>query len=392
MCGIVAQIIKGSYGFTKKSEETFFDMLYADTLRGDDSTGMICVQKDSSFGIIKEALAAPYVVDGWRTETMVKDMFSKGKAYIGHNRKATVGKITGATAHPFVVDNSFAMVHNGTLYSHNELAKTEVDSEALAIHLQKILNDDVTKEILDEEMGKVRGAYAIIAYNQKNHKIYAMRNRERPLTMVTHDDGWTLSSEAGLSLWCLGRQGISLKDAKTEFLKEDVLYTFDLESNTVTQLEFVPKKAFTQTYTTSGVVASTVRRILGTKPTNTSITDFGISKSEFKRVRRKMLATLIDFYADDYVEKDFPRTIADGAHVINIMGECDKIAFENNVQGVFDIHDFPAGENRITGRLFQGRIYEMMYNRETQSVVIYVNDVKAYPLSTKKNENTPTVH
>ena len=85
---------------------------------------------------------------------MGKRVISKGKALIGHNRKATVGSVNNATAHPFVVGDSFAMVHNGTLRNHKALADTVVDSEALAIHLSKVLVEDFDKLKFEEEIGK----------------------------------------------------------------------------------------------------------------------------------------------------------------------------------------------------------------------------------------------
>lgn len=153
MCGIIGGVIRSFYGFDKKTEDTFYQMLYANALRGDDSTGVVFIEKDTSFGIMKTAYSSAFVTDEFHDSKQGKAMWTQGKAMIGHNRKKTSGAISDTNAHPFVVDDTFAMVHNGTLYSHKHLADTEVDSEALAIHLSKVLNNEFTLEKFEESIG-----------------------------------------------------------------------------------------------------------------------------------------------------------------------------------------------------------------------------------------------
>jgi glucosamine 6-phosphate synthetase-like amidotransferase/phosphosugar isomerase protein len=145
MCGIVGAIIKGSNGFFQKEEATFAELLYVDALRGFDSTGVVGVLNDASFFTMKEASEAAIFLPKLREHEMFKGMYARGKLWIGHNRKKTIGEIDDQTAHPFVVDNTFAMVHNGTLFNWEKLYKGKEkpfsDSHALALCIKEALDE-----------------------------------------------------------------------------------------------------------------------------------------------------------------------------------------------------------------------------------------------------------
>lgn len=372
MCGIVGCVIKARNGFTKYAEDAFYQMLFADTLRGDDSTGVIAVHNDTSFGIMKEAYSAPYVINEMRMENMSKAMYSKGKAFIGHNRKKTVGAITDETAHPFVVDDVFAMVHNGTLRNHKDLADTVVDSEALAIHLRKVLVNDFDKEKFEEAIGKVSGAYAIAAYNQETDKVYLTRNHERPLSYVETPEGWFWASEMGLLYWILGRNSINIKDAKFESLKPDSLLTIDLESNTASVLEYSPKKA---------MVTVVTGKDTGTK-TKQPITQIGtnrVSKNTFKQMKRRLLSERMFFYGDDYVEKNFPSTLKDGETLVNILGQCDEFTFDHTIMAEFDLDNLPTDIVDFCDCLYTGIVANMEYDKGTGWVTFTIADAHIVP-------------
>ena len=183
MCGIVGIIAKNSSGFFKKHQTIFEELLYVDNLRGEDSTGIIAALKDNTFYTLRDGLASYYTLQAWKDHQINKEVFSTGQALIGHNRKATVGKVSEHTAHPFVVKDEFAMVHNGTLLNHKKLADTEVDSEALAMHLHAALAEEDVSH-LETALGEVTGAYAIAAYDQRSQKIHLLRNKERPLWLA----------------------------------------------------------------------------------------------------------------------------------------------------------------------------------------------------------------
>lgn len=331
MCGILGAVLKTRGGFCKRTEDAFFEMLYAGALRGFDSTGIIGAQKDGSFGIAKEANEAAWVVPQLKGAAISKDMWQSGVAYIGHNRKKTVGKIEDETAHPFVIDNTFAMVHNGTLYNHQQLAKTDVDSEALAIVLKPCFEQADYIPALEEQLGKVCGAYAIAAYEQKSHRVFLLRNKERPLSVIETDDAWFFASEAPMAAWILARNGYDYSKLKFTHIPEHVLFTFDLDKNTLKQEVLTPKKA------TPPIQNVTTKNGGYTFPKEASTGDKMTSK-ELHKFKKAWLGKRVSFWVDEFLENDFPLTLeVDGVTKVELYGRHDEIKYSHSIAAEVDL-------------------------------------------------------
>ena len=372
MCGLVGVVVKATNGFTRATEDSFYQMLYTGALRGDDSTGVVFVENDSSFGIMKEAYASAYLTTELRTSVKGKSMFARGKAMLGHNRKATVGAVEDSTAHPFVVDNNFALIHNGTLRNHKDLADTVVDSEALAVHLSKVLIDTPVTEDLNIAFGKVNGAYAVAAFNQEANKLFLTRNAERPLSYIDTPEGFFFASEMGMLLWICSRNLTSLGNAEAKHLKANELLIYDLATNKVTLMEYVPKKAIP-------ITATTV--VIGTRQTKIggATTDKSVSKSQFKYLRNHWIGQPLEFYADDYVEADFPNTIGKGSHEVNLMGESDAFTCSHMIIGSFDLHELTPGNTSFMDCLYRGVVSDMSYNKTTGSITFILGNLHKVP-------------
>lgn len=386
MCGIVGLICKSDYGFSKKQEDVFWQLLKVGELRGDDSTGMVYVEADGGFGIMKEAQAASWANYTMYTDNMLTTSLRDGKVYIGHNRKATVGKVKEDTAHPFVVDNTFAMVHNGTLFGHKTMKDTEVDSEALAYHLKPLLTEEVTDEVLNEKMGEINGAYAIAAYDQTTHCVYLCRNAERPMSLLKLTDGWAWASEGLMLAWIASRNGYDLKTCEGHDVPPHTIVKIDLKTNEISRREYSPKKAMAKATPTKPWQTGTTKASNVGKQSEAPRFQ-GVSKNEYKRLRRKFIGTRHSFFADDYVEKGFAqgRTIADGETVVKLIGDFDGEVFDGldaSLHVEVDLNEAFGEqsweEQDIAKRFYHGRIKDLLFNKDAGNVTFILEDVHVY--------------
>lgn len=214
MCGIVGLISRSVSGFTWSEEGIFTNMLRADTVRGDDSTGVFGVSRKGHVDTQKGDADGYIFTRVSQYDQFRKRMRDKYHIVIGHNRKATKGTVTSANAHPFVEGN-IVLVHNGTLLNAGDINKeVEVDSHAIA----HALNDHDAVAAL----GKLDGAYALVWYNMEDRTLNLARNAQRPLFVLEYPGVWAIASEAGLPAWLFGREGVKFKQAR-EVLPEKIL-------------------------------------------------------------------------------------------------------------------------------------------------------------------------
>jgi len=377
MCGLVSVISKKQYGFIAKDVEVFMQLLLVDVVRGEDATGIIIADRDGDFTICKEATPSYEFIPAFAKLPIAKQVAQTGTALIGHNRKGTMGGMGDAAAHPFVVKDRFAMVHNGTLYGHQQLAKTDVDSEALAIVIEGAINTDNYKANLEEVLSKVYGAYAVIWYNQVTNMVQFVRNNERTLYVGETDDNWIIASEGAMIQWMCLRHGLKLNHI--EAVKEGVLHTLDLDEKDVplSKEELSLKKATppmgkatTVTHTAVGAVTIT----------NLTYSSKFISKNEFKRLKKRILNKEIEFTIEDYLEAA-PRGKHDEDY--DIIGICDDIGDDNHlIHGRINVtkHGIYAIEY-ADSFLFVGKVVDMEYNMKTKQAEIFVEGIKTLPAS-----------
>lgn len=225
MCGLVAVISKSKYGMSTKDLDTFELMLFLDTLRGEDSTGVFLVDNIGNVMIAKEASDAPKFLqsDEWRQ--MRAAAIRNGFVIVGHNRKATRGSITDENAHPFWVEDKLVLVHNGSMYgSHKHLADTEVDSHAIA---HTIAESDSVEAALQ----KIDAAYALMWYNVKEKSFNIIRNTQRPLHFNQNTQAWYFTSELKILDFCLDRANVVGLEKDSCALIEDSLQTWTLKED-----------------------------------------------------------------------------------------------------------------------------------------------------------------
>jgi len=213
MCGIVGVI--GSY--FKKEEEVFRDLLIIDSLRGEDSTGVIGINHQSKPSVFKKAVNAIDFLGFKKADSLI----NASRILIGHNRFATKGKVNETNAHPFQYGD-FTGVHNGTLRNQSLLPDSksfEVDSENIFYSFSKIG--------VDETIKKLDGAFTLVWFNEKEKTVSFVRNNERPLFYCYTEDQRSIyfASEAWMLAGILNRRGV--KHDPIISVKEGHIYTFE---------------------------------------------------------------------------------------------------------------------------------------------------------------------
>lgn len=225
MCGIIGAI-NHSGKHRNGMEKVMRDLLWADTLRGMDATGLFVVQKDLTTDWGKE------VTDGWtyiakndQLRKMLKDAETH-PVMIGHNRAATFGDAGDVEfAHPIIVPKKLALVHNGTLTAWPQrhmpgrgIKKIEHDSTAIA--------DLVARQGPQAFVDQCYGSWSIVYYDERNQTTNFLRNEDRPMAMVETEDIIFFGSELGMLMWLVQRNGF--KPLKYYHTEPHKLYTFEI--------------------------------------------------------------------------------------------------------------------------------------------------------------------
>lgn len=379
MCGLVGMMIKSLNGGNSFDSDVMEQLLYIDALRGEDSTGVCMFENDGDTRILKEAQPADYFLRSKEWASMRSAFVTRGKAFLGHNRKSTVGKTNDENAHPFVIDDRYVFMHNGTLHSHKHLADVEIDSHALGIHLTKCEGDP---RKIEQALSNVYGAYACVWLDQKLEKVYMLKNKERPLFLAETPQGYMYASEPMFMYAVALRNKTKIDNCKE--IENDVLYCFDLTPSGLlkkTEEQLTVKKS-----TPLAVINST-----GQGHTKAYSTAFGkggeLTKNEFKRFQKKYTGTKIGFWMDDYVERSYPDDTGEWL----IWGQAFTLELKHAIQGYLSSITKQDIVSFYDGSLLYGTISDMSYDPKNKSVTIHVDNI--YPnayISGKSNGETKT--
>lgn len=232
MCGIVSIISRTKRGFFHGDLEIFQNLLMFDAIRGEDSTGAFAVMRDKQVTINKIGSHPMHFFStaGWGK--FKNRAIQNARIVVGHNRKATLGAVNSDNAHPFH-ENNIILVHNGTLRGgHKQLANTEVDSHAVC----HAFNEKGAENVIPT----IDGAFAFVWWDMAKNRLCAIRNDERPLTLVTTEEHYFVCSEAWMPVVLNGRA--SKKIISSEDFDPGILHEFDMAGNIVKK-EIALKKA-----------------------------------------------------------------------------------------------------------------------------------------------------
>jgi len=209
MCGIVGAVTAHANGFTGGEAQAFQDLLFMDTLRGFDATGIFYGCTNSAVQIHKEASVGWHFLatDEWKKSKT--ELIRHGKWIVGHNRAATRGAKTDANAHPFLVEHeerSIILCQNGTYRGdHSKHAKLDVDTEAVAHTIVK-------EPDLEKALSTINAAYAFVWFDVKENILHLIRNEERPLSLASTKNGTIFfASERDMLLSAIHRNNLAME-------------------------------------------------------------------------------------------------------------------------------------------------------------------------------------
>jgi predicted glutamine amidotransferase len=208
-----------------KHKDVLSAMLYLDTWRGRDSTGVAAIRHNADTAVLKSTVPGYEFVEGPKLDQHLK---MNDFCWIGHNRFGTMGKNIKTNAHPFTIDDEdggclIVGAHNGTLKNKHVLidhARFGTDSEALY--------NNIAIEGLEKSVEKVEGAWALTYYDHNEEELRIIRNKERPLFYAFEEGKKTLiwASEMWMIRVACSRYDVKLQDDKVFSFAEDTLYRF----------------------------------------------------------------------------------------------------------------------------------------------------------------------
>lgn len=210
MCGLIGFISKSKW-YQPKKKEVLTQLIYADTVRGMDSTGVYFVSEQGNV-MYKRALPG---FDFIHTRTYLSLLNKLDPlAVLGHNRAATHGAVNDDNSHPFK-SGKITLTHNGVVYGY-PTGKYDVDSKWLA----DILNVDGP-----EGLKEVQGSYALVWHDSATKNIHFIRNEARAFYYAVCPDVETMfyASEKHMLEWVLTREQV--KFTSIEEVVPSTLYT-----------------------------------------------------------------------------------------------------------------------------------------------------------------------
>jgi hypothetical protein len=113
----------------------------------------------------------------------------------------------------------------------------------------------------------------------------------------------------------------------------------------------------------------------------------GLSKNSYKKFRRNLLGKKVEWWVEDYIETNYPKTVESGETDITMMGVCDNLLIDHMMVSVIDLKELNLLVSDLTSRLWTGTIHDMSYDPKTKKVSIEVIAALPLPVSFRSNNS-----
>ena len=249
MCGLV-----GIYDFTpngmyKRDADIFYVMLLLNSLRGMHSTGTLGIAKNGEMDFFKTMGGAESFMQYKEADKFMMRIPQRYHTVFGHGRFATKGNMDAHTAHPFVRNNT-GMIHNGTMYNYETLAKGLYPE-------QKFYSDsDFCSQVIEDDgleslMKMYSGGYALMTFNKEKNQIQVARNEGRPLFFFQCGFArqWLFSSEEEVFIYLQAKFNIK---GKILHAAPNNIYSFTIGEEQYSKEEVVMKTQHTSGWHNEG--------------------------------------------------------------------------------------------------------------------------------------------
>lgn len=245
MCGLFG-VLNGKTGRRAAVSNFLSNAVVTGVLRGDDSTGLMQVDRDKkSVWIHKQALPGPIFLDQKQTRRILNAADSEW-ATIGHHRAATHGKVNNENAHPFYFQRAdesvLCGVHNGVINNHVRREKDPVTGEWLDFEVDSEWAFWKLTHEGDAAFAKFMGWFAMIYYDSAADVMKVAVNGGRSLSyaFVKDADIVLMASEHKMLEWLADRNNLVIEDPIS--FKADTITAFGRSDLRQCQVLPLPQK------------------------------------------------------------------------------------------------------------------------------------------------------
>ncbi len=231
MCGIIAAIAE------RNVVPILIEGLKKLEYRGYDSAGLAVIHNNKF--LLHKSKGKVKVL-----QEIVQKNYIQGRIGIAHTRWATHGKPSEINAHPHVVNNTIAIVHNGIIENYHELQadlevqqnfnfKSETDSEVIAakIYFYRLQGIDFLSAVI-KTCKELRGAYSICVIDVLNPQQIIAARCGSPLVVGVGVGEYFFASDS-LALQNLTQNLIYLKDGDVAVMSCDGVEIYGLSGKKV---------------------------------------------------------------------------------------------------------------------------------------------------------------